>query len=206
MLTSDLVLTRSRGPYISPCTIDAADPGYIDLAQDLIGLFAEHQGRTRGELYRALDTRAGDATDYRVQRGLAKLLEDDRCEFQVMSVAPPEDLRATAFALARENHPVVREPDLIYPVTRDHVLEQVALKHEVPASEVAQPPERETRPSPEQMQVDIVLEASAVNQADTGVSKPRRLSIRSVTLGLSLFAAGVAVGMVIMALVDRTHG
>jgi len=76
----------------------------------------------------------------------------------------------------------------------------------VPASEVAQPPERETRPSPEQMQVDIVLEASAVNQADTGVSKPRRLSTKSVTLGLSLFAAGVAAGLVIMALVDRTHG
>jgi len=76
----------------------------------------------------------------------------------------------------------------------------------VPASEVAQPPERETRPSPEQMQVDIVLEASAVNQADTGVSKPRRLSTKSVTLGLSLFAAGVAAGMVIMALVDRTPG
>ncbi len=137
MLTSDLVLTRSRGPYISPCTIEAADPGYIDLAQDLIGLFAGHQGRTRGEVHRTLDARAGDATDYRVQRGLVKLLEDDRCEFQVVSVAPPEDLRAMTFALARENHPVVREPDLIYPVTRDHVLEQVALKHETPASEVA---------------------------------------------------------------------
>lgn len=36
--------------------------------------------------------------------------------------------------------------------------------------------------------------------------KPKRLSTRSVTLGLSLFAAGVAAGLVIMALVDRTHG
>ncbi|MSS72289.1 MAG: DUF790 family protein [Candidatus Latescibacteria bacterium] len=137
MLTSDLVLTRSRGPYIFPCTIDATDQGTIDLAQDLIDLFAEHRGKTRRELTRALDARAGDATDYRVQRGLAKLLEDDRCAFQVVSAAPPEDLRATVFALARENHPVVREPDLIYPVTKDHVLEQVALHYEVPISEVA---------------------------------------------------------------------
>ncbi|NSY20047.1 hypothetical protein [Neorhizobium sp. AL 9.2.2] len=76
----------------------------------------------------------------------------------------------------------------------------------VPASEVAQPAARESLPSPEQMQEDNMLQASAVNQAHTGVSKPRRLSVRSVTLGLSLFAAGVAAGMVIMALVDRTPG
>ena len=76
----------------------------------------------------------------------------------------------------------------------------------VPASEVTQPAAREPRPSPEQIQEDIVPEASVVNQAHTGVSKPKRLSTRSDTLGLSLFAAGVAVGMVIMALVDRTHG
>jgi len=137
VLTSDLVLTRSRGPYVFPRAVDATDQGYVGLAQDLIDLFSEHRGKTRRELYRALDARAGDATDYRVQRGLAKLLEDDRCEFRVVSVAPPEDLRATVFALARENHPVVREPDLIYPVTREHVLEQVALKYEVPAPEVA---------------------------------------------------------------------
>lgn len=137
MLTSDLVLTRSRGPYVFPCTVDATDQGYVGLAQDLIDLFSGHRGKTRRELYRALDARAGDATDYRVQRGLAKLLEDDRCEFRVVSVAPPEELRATVFALARENHPVVREPDLIYPVTKGHVLEQVALKYEVPAPEVA---------------------------------------------------------------------
>ncbi|RYE69466.1 MAG: hypothetical protein EOP17_03390 [Rhizobiaceae bacterium] len=76
----------------------------------------------------------------------------------------------------------------------------------VPASEVAQPAARESLPSSEQMQEDNMLQASAVNQAHTGVSKPRRLSARSVTLGLSLFAAGVAAGMVIMALVDRTPG
>ena len=76
----------------------------------------------------------------------------------------------------------------------------------VPASEVAQPAARESLPSSEQMQEDNMLQASAVNQAHTGVSKPRRLSARSVTLGLSLFAAGVAAGMVIMVLVDRTHG
>ena len=76
----------------------------------------------------------------------------------------------------------------------------------VPASEVTQPAARESLPSSEQMQEDNMLQASAVNQAHTGVSKPRRLSTRSVTLGLSLFAAGATAGLAIMALFDRTHG
>jgi len=75
----------------------------------------------------------------------------------------------------------------------------------VAASEVAQPAAREPRPSPDQIQEDNILEALAVNQAHTGVSKPKRLSTRSDTLGLSLFAAGVTTGLVIMALVDPTH-
>ena len=136
MLTSELLLTRIRGPYIDPRYIDVAAPRLVDLAQDLIDIFEAHRGKTRGELYAALDARAGDATDYRVQRGLAKLIEDHRCEFQVASRIEPAELRAQVFALARENHPVVREPDLIYPVTRDHILEQVALRHQASAEEV----------------------------------------------------------------------
>ena len=41
MLTSDLLLTRSRGPYIEPRYIDAADQKFIDLAQALEIPFVE---------------------------------------------------------------------------------------------------------------------------------------------------------------------
>jgi uncharacterized protein len=132
MLTTDLVLTRSRGAYILPRYIDATDPAYIRLAEELLGLFAEYQGQRRVELKRALDAYAGDSTDYRVQRGLAKLIFDDRCEFSIESPLPPDELRAELFGLARENHPVVRSPSLIYPVTREHLIEQIALKYAVP--------------------------------------------------------------------------
>ncbi|SEH30936.1 hypothetical protein [Rhizobium sp. NFR12] len=84
-------------------------------------------------------------------------------------------------------------------------IQQVTVAN-VPVSEVAQPAARETRLFPEQIQEDNIFEAPAVNQAHTGVSKPRRLSASSVVLGLSLFAAGVTTGLIIMALVDRTHG
>jgi hypothetical protein len=76
----------------------------------------------------------------------------------------------------------------------------------VPASEVEQPTVQETRSPPAQMEEHIALEDAAVNRADPGVSKQRRLSARSVILGLSLFAAGVTAGLVIMAFVDRTYG
>ena len=44
--------------------------------------------------------------------------------------------RAQVFALARENHPVVGEPDLIYPVTRAHILDQVALQPQASVDEI----------------------------------------------------------------------
>ncbi len=128
MLTTDLLLTRSRGPYIQPRYIDAKDDNYIGLARDLIDIFADHRGKSRGELQAALDRYEGDRTDYRIQRGLAKILCDDHCEFAISCPLPPQELRRITFALGRENHPVVREPNLIYPVTREHVLEEVALR------------------------------------------------------------------------------
>ncbi|CDZ29104.1 hypothetical protein [Neorhizobium galegae] len=74
------------------------------------------------------------------------------------------------------------------------------------ASGVAQPAPQEVRPSPEPILENIAFGASAVNQADTGVAKRRRLSARSVVFGLNLFAAGLIVGLVIMALGDGTPG
>ena len=136
MLTSDLLLTRSRGPYIEPRYVAVEDPALIDLAQALIDTHAEHQGKTRRELQRALDLLAGDRTDYRIQRGLAKLLGDHYCEFHIDSPQPPEELRYAVFTLARAHHPVVRETSLIYPVKREDLLEQVALKHQLSSEDV----------------------------------------------------------------------
>ncbi len=136
MLTSDLLLTRSRGPYIEPRYVDVEDPALIDLAQALIETHTAHQGKTRRELQRALHLLAGDRTDYRIQRGLAKLLCDHYCEFQVASPQPPEELRHAVFTLARAHHPVVRETSLIYPVKREDLLEQVALKHQISSEDV----------------------------------------------------------------------
>ena len=137
MLTTDLLLTRSRGPYISPRYIDAEDEKYIDLAQGLIEIFTRHAGLSRKELKQALDAHEGDRTDYRVQRGLNKLLFDDHCEFHIEGPIAAEELRREVFSAAREHHPIVCEPSLIYPIQRADVLEEVATKYQVSSEEIA---------------------------------------------------------------------
>ncbi|MGE0681063.1 MAG: DUF790 family protein [Candidatus Binatia bacterium] len=137
MLTSDLLLTRNEGPYLYPRYIAVDSPRFARMAEELIEIFSDHEGKTRRELTDALNRYAEDSTDYRIQRGLAKLLSDDRCEFIERSVAPPAEVRQRLFTLARENHPVVLQPDLIHPVTKDDVLLEVAHEYKAEPEQIA---------------------------------------------------------------------
>ncbi|MGE0823568.1 MAG: DUF790 family protein [Candidatus Binatia bacterium] len=137
MLTSDLLQTRTEGPYLYPRYIKIDAPRFITMAEELIAIYCEHEGKTRRELTDALQRYADDSTDYRIQRGLAKLLSDDRCEFTERSVAPPAEIRQRLFSLARENHPVVLHPDLIHPVTKDELLAEVAREYKTEPEQVA---------------------------------------------------------------------
>ncbi len=137
MLTSDLLQTRNHGPYIYPRYIKTEAPRAQALAEQLIAIFGDHQGKTRRELSDALNQYAQDSTDYRIQRGLAKLLRDDRCEFSERSVAPPAEVRERVFGLARENHPVVLQPDMIHPVSRNDILAEVASEYKTDVEQLA---------------------------------------------------------------------
>lgn len=137
MLTSDLLQTRSEGPYLYPRYIKVEAARFVKMAEELTAVYADHQGKTRRELNNALEQYAEDSTDYRIQRGLAKLLSDDRCEFIERSAAPPAEVRARLFTLARENHPVVLHPDLIHPVTKDELLLEVAREYKTDPEQIA---------------------------------------------------------------------
>lgn len=137
MLTSDLLQTRSEGPYLYPRYIKIDAPRFVKTAEELIALYADHEGKTRRELTDALNRYAEDSTEYRIQRGLAKLLSDDRCEFIERSVVPPAEVRQRLFALARENHPVVLHPDLIHPVTKDELLSEAAREYKTEPEHIA---------------------------------------------------------------------
>ncbi|HEV7902902.1 MAG TPA: DUF790 family protein [Pyrinomonadaceae bacterium] len=108
MLTADLALSWQRGAQVKPRYINAEDEGWLDAAAVLIELFREHQGCTRAELEAALEEYVGVGTDYKILRGLIKLLMD-RTEFAAGVEVVPADLRRAVFLKARAAHPVTDE-------------------------------------------------------------------------------------------------
>jgi predicted nuclease of restriction endonuclease-like RecB superfamily len=120
MLTGKMVRVRYARERIVPCYIDAADPGWLEVAGRLLELFRAQTGRTRGELEQEVEEAFGDDGAQVVHQGLAKLLED-RCEFEVVSGHPPEQLREAVFRAAAEQ----RQPAL-QPFDRSAVLDRVA--------------------------------------------------------------------------------
>jgi predicted nuclease of restriction endonuclease-like RecB superfamily len=75
------------------------------LAAELIALFHAAQGTTRGEIEGQLRALEGDGTDYRVQRGLAHLLERAFSTFEQCSPVDPATLRRRIFALSAPSIP-----------------------------------------------------------------------------------------------------
>ena len=129
MLTSDLLLTRTEGPDLYPRYIKVDAPRFTKMAQELIAIYADHEGKPRRELTTTLNQYAEDPTDFRIQRGRAKLLRDHRCEFEEHSIAPSTEFRRRLFALGHENHPVELQPDLIHPVSKRQLLAEVAREY-----------------------------------------------------------------------------
>ncbi|HEX3557581.1 MAG TPA: DUF790 family protein [Pyrinomonadaceae bacterium] len=119
MLTADLALSWQRGDQIRPRYIDAEDEEHLREAGDLLALFAEHEGRVRAALEESLREYVGTGTDYKILRGLIKLLTD-RCEFETAAPAEPAEIRRALFLKARAVHPVVREE------ARDSIISEAA--------------------------------------------------------------------------------
>ncbi len=96
MLTGKLVRVRYARERIVPYFIDPGDEQWRLAAEQLLALYREFAGRTRGELEEEIAATFGDEPGTLVHQGLAKLLED-RCEFDVVSGHPPEQVRAAVF-------------------------------------------------------------------------------------------------------------
>ena len=118
MLTSDLAISWQRGNRITPQYLEPDDASYLEAAEALVALVREHQGRRRAELERALDDYIGIGTDYRIMRGLIKLLTD-RCTLETVATIEPSGLRQKLFLLARAAHPVG-------PANREELIDAVA--------------------------------------------------------------------------------
>src|SRR4051794_30489439 len=121
MLTADLAQSWLRGGRTGPRYIETADAGYLRDAAELIRLFTEHEGRSRQELVAALEEYVGLGTDYKIMRGLIKLLTD-RCAFETVSAIDPVEIRRALFLKARAVHPLIDDEQLRAEVVRDAAL------------------------------------------------------------------------------------
>ena len=103
MLTGKLVRVRHAKNKIVPLYVDADEPGLLALAEQLLFAYRGSSGRTRGEIAEELADFIPEGPRGLLPAGLAKLLEE-RCEFEVESEHPPDELREEVFkaaALAR---------------------------------------------------------------------------------------------------------
>lgn len=136
MLTGDLSRYRIQGDDIRPSYITRRNAvRYIPLCGTLIGLFRSHVGKQRRNLDDALLDFEGGRTDYKVMRGLAKLLEE-ACEFHPIKEMDFTAFRERVFSLAQNRYPIVTKPDLVHPKTRGDVLSEIAGEMDVPSSDV----------------------------------------------------------------------
>jgi predicted nuclease of restriction endonuclease-like RecB superfamily len=120
MLTSDLAVSYRRGDKIFPFLIRTDDASLRRDAEGLIEIFEEFIGTTRGALEHELEEYIGTGTDYKIMRGLIKLLSD-RCEFETDAPAEPVEIRQKVFLEARKSHPVLPNSE-----ARNEVLQAVA--------------------------------------------------------------------------------
>jgi predicted nuclease of restriction endonuclease-like RecB superfamily len=130
MLTADLAMSFRRGSRISPRYLQSDEPRHIQTAADLAIIVEQHRGRRRAELERALDEYIGVGTDYKVLRGLIKLLTD-RCEFETAGAKDPAEIRRALFTKAAAHHPVVADDQL-----RQRLIAEVAAELECSPEDV----------------------------------------------------------------------
>ena len=104
MLPTELLMFRYSGEELVPKRLKA-DKTTLTTAQDIIGLFDQHKGQRRGELDEQLGVLEGEATDYRIKRGLAHLLRSGFSTFETVSPVEPPLLRERVFSLAATGVP-----------------------------------------------------------------------------------------------------
>ncbi len=130
MLTSDLAINFRRGDKIFPRLIKTDDAGYLRDAENLIEIFEEFEGKTRGTLERELEEYVGTGTDYRILRGLIKLLTD-RAGFETHAPADPVEIRQKVFLEARKFQPVLPDSE-----DKTKVLEIAAAEFDTDAASI----------------------------------------------------------------------
>lgn len=105
MLTADLVRIKVRGQSVLPGWIKPDSPVLLEKAGRILTIIGANEGATKGALDDGLEPLTGQGRDFRLMRGLAKLVLD-KVAIGVVSDLEPRRVRETVFALATPHHPV----------------------------------------------------------------------------------------------------
>ena len=126
MLTSDLSRYKLEGDIIKPLFILRKDSHeYVKAAEDIIRIYKRHIGRRRIELENELERYESDKIDYKIYRGLAKII-DGMCDFNPGTTMNSEEVRRIVFDLSSRKGPVVKNTDLLHKTTRNDVIHEAA--------------------------------------------------------------------------------
>jgi hypothetical protein len=112
MLTGKQVRVRHARNKLVPLYLDPQSGEWLAVCEQLLFAYRTAPGRTRGEIEGELTDVVGEGPRALVHQGLAKLCED-RCEYEVTSDQPPDQLREVVFRLAATHRAEVartREP------------------------------------------------------------------------------------------------
>lgn len=137
MLTAELVRVTVRKGRVIPTYLRGKNPRAVHYAEALCALYASAEGWSRADLAGELRELVGDAPDFLLARGLAKLLED-RCTWSREAAVPPEALREAIFDAAFRRD-TLREGALkTQRRPREEVLAEVASAMSLSVAEVEQ--------------------------------------------------------------------
>ena len=131
MLTSDLSISYRRGEKIYPFLIKTDNENFQRDAENLVEIFKDSSGRTRGEIEHELEEYIGTGTDYNILRGLIKLLMD-RSDFETSAPAEPIEIRQKVFLEARKFHPVLPDSE-----AKKEVFDLIASEFETDANSIS---------------------------------------------------------------------
>jgi predicted nuclease of restriction endonuclease-like RecB superfamily len=124
MLTGKHVRVRFYRDQIVPHYLPADDPQWLQVADELLGIFRSGTGVTRGQLEEEIDGLFGDLPNPQIHQGLAKLLED-RCDFETQSDLPPDQVREAVFSAASQQRQAILE-QVGAAFSRQEILDAVA--------------------------------------------------------------------------------
>ncbi len=126
MLTLDLLRFRTEGDVVTPIYLTiTGGRKYLAAADRLIGIYRSCLGKTVGELEQTLEEVFGGAQDYKVYRGLAKVMNNYIVSVPA-SEANAEGLRMTVFSAAASQRPLVRTADLLFHKTASDAAAEIA--------------------------------------------------------------------------------